>query len=161
MKLHKLCFAVFVPLVGSYAAAGQEVVLRARMGNHQEDVTFVPSGLLASHLVYIDGYEEYGLPAGGLDQSTVKKLFDVRRLPIWWVPRGIAWVESAQAFYFDGPWQPSTLILSDFKGNPLGTRKIMLHHYEGGTRNEEFMACTNCCRRLAGVVASFCHSCTG
>src|SRR4051812_30358254 len=110
-------------------ASAQTVLSRARLGNNVEDVTYVTKGALANHVVTLDGYEVYGLPASGNGNAPFKKLFDLRSLPINIGPRGLAYVESEGLFVLQEPSQPDKLFFVDHKGKLQSTRTIQ---YLGG-----------------------------
>lgn len=110
-------------------ASAQTVLGRARLGNNVEDVTYVTKGALSNHIVTLDGYEVYGLPASGNGNAPFKKLFDLRSLPIQIGPRGLAYVESEQLFVLQDPSQTDKLFFVDHKGKLQSTRTIQ---YLGG-----------------------------
>ncbi|HKG14037.1 MAG TPA: hypothetical protein VKB12_11875, partial [Pyrinomonadaceae bacterium] len=110
-------------------ASAQTVISRARIGNNVEDITFVTKGALSNHVVTLDGYEVYGLPASGGGNAPFRKLFDLRQLPINIAPRGLAYVESEGLFVLQEPTQPDKLFFVDHKGDLQSTRTIQ---YLGG-----------------------------
>jgi len=129
-------------LIGS-AGVAQTALNHARLGNNIEDITFVNKGPLANHIVMLDGYEVFRLPveeerrAGGRDDNdgndhgndeghnqSVRKLFDLRHLPIQVAPRGIAYVESEKLFVLQDPSQRTKLFFVDRKGHLRSTRTI-------------------------------------
>jgi hypothetical protein len=122
-----LAFAALAVL--SPGASAQTVLGRARLGNNVEDVTYVTKGALSNHVVTLDGYEVYGLPASGNGNAPFKKLFDLRQLPINIGPRGLAYVESEGLFVLQEPSQPDKLFFVDHKGKLQSTRTIQ---YLGG-----------------------------
>src|ERR1051325_4092470 len=87
---HALARGTYAPLLVVAAALSvfslethaQTVITRARIGNNVEDITYVSKGALANHVVTLDGYEVFGLPAAGNGNAPFKKLFDLRQLPI-------------------------------------------------------------------------------
>src|SRR4051812_41638862 len=93
----------------SSKTSAQTVITRARIGNNVEDVTYVTKGAYANHIVTLDGYEVYALPAAGNGNAPFKKLFDLRQLPIQIGPRGMAYVESEGLFVLQDPTQPDKL----------------------------------------------------
>lgn len=128
--LRRMCTGVAVSLLVLLAfaavASAQEVqvIQRARLGHHLEDMTFVDNGPLASHIVIVDGYEVFAFPAEGKGNSAFKKLFDLRGFPIYSVPRGIAYCESEKLFFFNDITQPRRLFVVDAQGGFQGTRTI-------------------------------------
>lgn len=123
-----LLAAVALSIFSSETSA-QTVLGRARLGNNVEDVTYVSKGALSNHVVTLDGYEVFGLPASGNGNAPFKKLFDLRSLPINIGPRGIAYVESEGLFVLQEPSQPDKLFFVDHKGKLQSTRTIQ---YLGG-----------------------------
>lgn len=121
--------ALAVIVVGSSPSTAQQVVERYRLGNHMEDVTFVPSGPTASSVVWIDGYDVYALAGGGLNAAPARKLFDVRSLPLGLVPRGITYIESRKLFALGDIRNPRTLLLVDHRGRLQDT--MMLNYGTG------------------------------
>src|SRR5215207_8115799 len=135
-RLQAAARAAFAFLLASAAlsvlsseASAQTVIGRARLGNNVEDVTYVTKGALSNHVVTLDGYEVYGLPASGNGNAPFKKLFDLRTLPINIGPRGLAHVESEGLFVLQEPSQPDKLFFVDHKGKLQSTRTIQ---YLGG-----------------------------
>lgn len=111
-------------LQGATDGLAQTVLQRTRLGNNTEDITFVPTGPFASHIAILDGHEVLGIPAEGGGESVVRKLFDLRSLPLRGWPRGIAYIESEQLFALVDPGQTSKLFVVDHLGNPRETRTI-------------------------------------
>ncbi len=105
------------------------VLNRARLGNNNEDITFISGGRFDNHVAFLDGYEVLGLPVSGGDGSEVAKLFDLRDLGIEVGPRGITYIESEDRFALVDPTQVTTLFITDHLGQPQGTRTIQ---YLGG-----------------------------
>jgi len=105
------------------------VLQRAKLGNYIEDIDFIPSGPFANQIVLTAGLDVYGVPANANSDSSIHKLFDVRKLAIFTNPRGIAYIASEQLFAVVDPNQLELLFVCDHLGNPLPPRPIQ---YLGG-----------------------------
>lgn len=105
-------------------AQGVDVLQRVRLGGYAEDVTYVSHGPLARHIVFVDGYEVWGVPGQAHGRPKARKLFDLRALGIGVVPNGIAYVASRRLFYVNDASQTSRLFLVDHQGRPRGIREI-------------------------------------
>jgi hypothetical protein len=143
--LRRMCTGVAVSLLvllafAAFASAQEvQVIQRARLGHHLEDMTFVDKGPLAGHIVIVDGYEVFAFPAEGRGNSAFKKLFDLHAFPLYAVPRGMAYCESENLFFFNDI-RPTTLLhVVDAQGRSHGTRTIkylngyLPEHLEGLT----------------------------
>ena len=122
-------------------ASAQTVLKRERLGNNAADIEFIRSGRYAKRIAILDGYDVIGIKSkdhdhgqdndnddqgNNDDDREVKKLFDVKRLPIFIRPEGIAYVDSERLFVFNDVLQPDQLIFSDEHGNPAGRRTLVL-----------------------------------
>ena len=100
------------------------VLERQRFGGYIEETTFISNGPFANHIAMTNGYEVIGVPLNTNSDRSIKKLFNTTALDYAVPPKGMAYVESEQAFAFVEGGSPTTLFMADRQGNPLPPRTI-------------------------------------
>jgi len=101
-----------------------KVLQHVRLGSYAEDLDFVTKGAYGNHIIILGRSEVFGLPGEGLEDSTARKLFDLREVPIPSNPQGIAYVESEDLFVVVTGEQPDVMYFVDHRGNYMGSRDI-------------------------------------
>ena len=100
------------------------IIARSRLGNTTEDIASLTSGPFTQFVVVMDGYDVLAVPSSSKVPGSTRKLFDVLGLGIKAAPRGIAYLPSENLLVVNDITQPSTLFLTDFEGQPRGTRTV-------------------------------------
>ena len=124
-----LVLAASLAAATGFAGHGPKVVKRERLGNNSEDITYVSKGKHQGHVAIVDGREVLVVDASKSKQGNAKSAFDFEGWALGGAPRGIAFVESEERFYFNDPTHLDMLIIADDRGEFVETRTIT---YLGG-----------------------------
>src|SRR5262245_34555661 len=89
------------------------VLNRKRLGGYIEETAFITNGPYANHIAMSNGYDIFAVPVNANSDRSIKRLFNSSALDYAVPPKGMAYIESENAFAFVEGGSPTTLYLAD------------------------------------------------